>query len=83
MVSKNKIRQLSNSCNTAFSIPGIGRMKKIYCKCGRISEMDSSKMALKLRLGKPLECEVCRNARIAEDIKTLDMQFGEYAEEEY
>lgn len=67
--------------NTTFSVAGLGRMRKIYCKCGRIIGMDSNQMKLKLDLGKDLECTCCRNARISKDIDELNTHFGGIEEE--
>ena len=67
---------------TAFNVEGLSKMKKIYCKCGRIIGLDCSQMKLKLALGKELECTECRNARISKDIDDLNCQFdGETVED--
>ena len=60
---------------TAFNVAGLSKMKKIYCKCGRIIGLDYSQMKLKLSLGKELECIACRNARISKDIDDLNCHF--------
>jgi hypothetical protein len=60
---------------TLLNFHGIGRTKKIYCKCGRIIGMDSAQANLKLRLGKELECPFCRNERISKDIDEMNMHF--------
>ena len=44
----------------------------VYCKCGRIVNLDRSEMQLKLNLGKELQCTVCRNSRISEEIDYLN-----------
>ncbi len=75
MSTKKTFRQLTNSSNTILTVPGIGRMRKIYCKCGRIIGLDSTQVNVKLTLGKELECNTCRNARIAKDIEELNMHF--------
>ena len=67
---------------TAFNVEGLSKMKKIYCKCGRIIGLDYSQMKLKLSLGKELECTECRNARLSKDIDDLNCIFdGETVEE--
>ena len=84
MVYTDYIRPLTNAVNTQFTVDGISRMKKIYCKCGCIIGLDSSQMKLKLKLGKELECTECRNARISRDIDELNMHFsGEAVEEDW
>lgn len=84
MEVRHAFRQLPNSSNTVFRTPGIGRMRKIYCRCGRIISMDSNIANLKISLGKELECPLCRNSRIAEDIDAINMYFdGIEMEEDY
>ena len=84
MTYSDYIRPLTNAVNTRFNVDGLGRMKKIYCKCGCIIGLDSSQMKLKLKLGKELECTECRNARISKDIDELNMHFsGETADSEW
>ena len=79
MPSSSNIR---SSTITTFNVVGMTRMKKIYCKCGRIIGLDYSQMKLKLALGKELECTECRNARISKDIDDLNCHFdGESVEE--
>lgn len=75
----DSIRHLPNTDITVFT--GTGRMKKIYCSCGRIIGLDSSQMNLKLKLGKDLECTECRNARISRDIADLNAHFDGTEEE--
>ncbi|MCQ2052669.1 MAG: hypothetical protein MJZ03_01860 [archaeon] len=75
MVSTDNIRRLTNAKNTAFTVPGINRMKTIYCKCGCIVAVDSAQMKLKLLLGKELECPKCRNQRISKDIDEMNDRF--------
>ena len=83
MLSTGKVRSSTNAIITTFNVAGISRMKKIYCRCGRIIGLDSAEMKLKLKLGKELECTECRNARISRDIDELNMIFsGESIEEE-
>jgi len=56
----------------------------VYCKCGRIVNLDRREMQLKLALGKELQCTACRNARISEEIDYLNNLFdGVIEEEEY
>ena len=77
------VRHLSNSSATVFSVPGIGRMKKIYCSCGCIIGLDSAQMNLKLKLGKELECTKCRNSRISRDIDEINAHFSGPEEESF
>ena len=81
MVCTKDVRSSTNAVNTTFNVAGLSRMKKIYCKCGRIIGLDSAQMKLKLKLGKELECTECRNARISKDIDEINMHFdGESAD---
>ena len=83
MLSSGKIRSSTNAVITTFNVAGLSRMKKIYCRCGRIIGLDSAEMKLKLKLGKELECTECRNARISRDIDELNELFsGECVESE-
>lgn len=75
MVCVDDVHCLSNAKNTAFTVPGIGGMKTIYCKCGCIVAVDSSQTKLKLLLGKELECPQCRNQRISKDIDEINDHF--------
>lgn len=75
MVSTGDVRSSTNAVNTTFNVAGLSRMKKIYCRCGRIIGLDSSQMKLKLKLGKELECTECRNSRISKDIDEMNMHF--------
>ena len=76
MTYSDYIRPLTNAVNTRFNVDGIGRMKKIYCRCGCIIGLDSAEMKLKLKLGKELECTNCRNASISRDIDELNSHVG-------
>ena len=83
MLYDEKIRPSTNAVITTFNVAGISRMKKIYCKCGRIIGLDSAQMKLKLKLGKELECTECRNMRISRDIDEMNAHFsGETVESE-
>ena len=75
-------RQVSGDISTIFTVPGIGRMKSIYCKCGNIIRIDSAQVNVKLALGKELECPKCRNARISKDIDEIEMHFNGIEAEE-
>lgn len=54
----------------------------VYCKCGRIVNLDRSEMQLKLRLGKELECSICRNSRISQEIEYLNNLYDGIIDEE-
>ncbi len=57
---------------------------KVYCTCGRIVDLDRSTINLKRQLGKPIECNSCRNRRISCEIDLLDRHFlGEEEEDDY
>lgn len=57
-------------------------MRKIYCDCGRILDLDSRYFALKQSLNKKVECPCCRNARIAMEIQDLNDHFNPPTEED-
>ena len=81
MVYKIDIRPSTNAVNTTFNVAGLSRMKKIYCRCGRIIGLDSSQVKLKMKLGKELECTECRNVRISKDIDEMNRHFdGDFIE---
>lgn len=51
-------------------------MKKVYCPCGRIMDLDISYFNRRLGLGKPVECVRCRNIRISNEIDELNAHFS-------
>lgn len=56
----------------------------VYCSCGRVVALDRSEMELKMSLRKPLQCSVCRNQRISQEIDYLnDLYNGVIAEESF
>ena len=83
MLSSGKIRSSTNAVITTFNVAGLSRMKKIYCRCGRIIGLDSAEMKLKLKLGKELECTECRNARISRDIDEMNDHFNGISDTDY
>ena len=83
LVRMYKSSSVRPSTITAFNVEGLSKMKKIYCKCGRIIGLDYSQMKLKLALGKELECTECRNARIAKDIDELNDHFNGIIDDEF
>lgn len=58
-------------------------LMKIYCKCGRIVDADKGIVVLKKKLHKKLECPICRNARISQDIEEMNGIFDGVTEELY
>ena len=50
-------------------------MKKVYCPCGCIVDLDKSYFERRLILGKDLECVHCRNSRISREIDELNAHF--------
>ena len=81
MEDAQNVHSSSNAVNTAFNVPGLGRMEKIYCRCGRIIGLDSIQMRTKRQLGKEMECTQCRNARISREIDEMNAIFGSEAAE--
>ncbi|MBE6517160.1 MAG: hypothetical protein E7Z67_03120 [Thermoplasmata archaeon] len=51
-------------------------MKKVYCSCGCILDLDRSYFNRRLDLGKELECVHCRNTRISREIDELNAHFN-------
>lgn len=80
-IGASEERSSTNYADTKFNVSGLGDLRNIYCRCGRITCLDSNQVGLKLRLGKELECAECRNARIARDIDELNTMYDpEYAD---
>lgn len=65
-----------------FLAEGYGGMKKIYCTCGRIVDIDDTYFKRRMNLGKQVECSVCRNARVSREIEDLNNHFLGISEEE-
>lgn len=68
------------SCSNCFSARGEVMFgpypkSKALCSCGEIAEVDSAVVRLKRRLGKDVECRVCRNERIAKELDALELHF--------
>lgn len=58
--------------NTILCGAGLDKFSKIYCKCGRIADVDFYELRLKKSLNKAVECPYCRNKRISEELDKLD-----------
>ena len=58
-----------------FLALGKGSMRKIYCTCGRIVDIDSGYFKIRMGLGKSLECSFCRNQRVGREIDELNDHF--------
>lgn len=56
-------------------------MRKAFCSCGAIAELDSTAVLLKDDLGKEVECRACRNKRIAEDLEEMRILYSEEEDE--
>ncbi|MGI6008751.1 MAG: hypothetical protein ACOX8X_01315 [Methanomethylophilus sp.] len=67
--------------NCLFCGDGPDGLRKIYCKCGRIVDYDEREYDVKTRLHKQVECPYCRNARISQELDTLDSHFSVIEEE--
>ncbi|MDR0334760.1 MAG: hypothetical protein LBH69_02605 [Methanomassiliicoccaceae archaeon] len=50
-------------------------MSNIYCKCGSIVSLDRRTVKLKKHLRKDVECPVCRNFRISNEIEHMNCLF--------
>jgi len=51
-------------------------MKKVYCSCGCILDLDRSYFNRRMDLGKELECVHCRNLRISREIDEMNAHFN-------
>jgi len=47
-------------------------MSKTYCKCGNIVSLDRNVVKLKRSLKKNIECPICRNFRISNEIEHIN-----------
>ena len=72
-------KECGNGFFTEFSC---STMRKIYCDCGRILDLDSHYFVLKQTLRKKVECPSCRNNRIAFEIQELNDHFDPPPEED-
>ena len=52
------------------------KMKKIYCACGSIVDLDGEYLTRRLKLSKEVECVHCRNLRISREIDELNAIFS-------
>jgi len=50
-------------------------MSKTYCKCGNIVSLDRNAVKLKKNLRKTVECPICRNFRISNEIDHINSLF--------
>jgi hypothetical protein len=57
-------------------------MSKIYCKCGSIVSLDKRSIRIKNALKKTLECPMCRNFRISNEIQYMNDLFSGTLDEE-
>lgn len=69
-------------CSDLFSDCTDYALKKVYCCCGRIVDLDSGYFARRIQLGKPVECFHCRNLRISREIDELNDIFSGVKSEE-
>lgn len=67
-MSMSRIARIDPDCE--------GLMRKVYCGCGRILDLDCGYMSRRLSLNKDLECPVCRNARISREIDELNALYS-------
>lgn len=54
---------------------------KIYCRCGRIVDVDTGEFRVKKMLKKEVECPHCRNLRIAAELDMLGDHYMPLEEE--
>ena len=68
---------LTHGGTRALDLPALGKgsMRKIYCTCGRIVDIDSGYFKIRMGLGKSLECSFCRNQRVGREIDELNDHF--------
>ena len=60
----------------ALSGTGISDYTKIFCTCGRITDIDTQTYRRRLGMHKQIECVHCRNARISAEFEKLDEHYG-------
>ncbi len=65
-----------NDFSTTIDMIDSSIMKKVYCSCGCIIDLDKSYFDRRLGLGKEVECIHCRNARISNEIDELNAHFN-------
>ena len=58
-----------------FGIFGPSTMRKVYCSCGSIIDMDRDYFLMRMNLGKQVECNHCRNERVSREIDELNNHF--------
>ena len=58
-------------------------MKKIYCTCGSIVDVDKDYFRMRMNLGKSVECPHCRNIRVGREIDNLNDHFLGIDEDEF
>ena len=51
-------------------------MSRIYCKCGNIVSLDKLTVRRKKKLKKNIECMICRNFRISNEIDIMNDIFN-------
>jgi len=50
-------------------------MRKVYCTCGSIVDLDRDYFYRRMNLGKQVECIRCRNERVSREIDELNNHF--------
>ncbi len=80
MIQTNESDSVSYAPHKAYmctldTMSGVSMMS-VYCNCGRIVVLDRSEMRIRLQLGKELECTGCRNARISQEIDSMNDHFN-------
>ena len=62
-------------CGSIDMIDSSG-MKKVYCACGCILDLDRSYFDRRMDLGKELECMHCRNLRISHELDEMNAHYS-------
>ena len=57
-------------------------MSRIYCKCGNIVSLDRVTVRRKKKLKKNIECMICRNFRISNEIDLMNDIFSGILDED-
>ena len=58
-----------------YGIFGPFTMRKVYCSCGSIVDLDRDYFYRRMNLGKQVECIHCRNERVSREIDELNNHF--------
>jgi len=68
--------ELTGECQTSMpSLFGEWRGATVLCACGSLVRLDRATVHRRRQMGKPVECQACRNRRVASEKEELDSEF--------